>query len=332
MLLHTISLSDFKNSYLPLPSANPMFKTRQIETACRDEVMWEWLRSAVEEFASDIDLVLTGSHEAVYDGQMDGVWRHDSRSWWLKRLKLRPLLTIEKLERFLGEYRLQEIPPHWVVKVSHLGANFQIIPSPVASGQATNLTTATFFPVGIRGDYTPAEFRAKYTAGFTYPLKGTITTTANSNQLVVVPDDPTIGAETAVNGFAFSKLEVKNPPWLSFNGEVHKVDSIVGSTVRLVKPVAATYTGEALILAYPEPIRRAVMSLAAIYIIEQMASRNMGVGSSSLSLDALSQSKSLNIGKGFGIYSPLIERNLESLKRNYQISYDTWAPVHMTGV
>lgn len=327
VILHTISLKAFKDNFLPQQQLSSMFKCAPA-AVCSDDMYLDWLRRSSGEVAGYLDLNLHGGPDAVYSHKLDGVWRHDRNSWWLKHVPVRPLLEVVEIKRYLGEFKLHDLPAWWTQEVNHTGGMIQIIPNPGGS-TVSGIRSNIMYPIAARHGYTPNEFWATYKAGFVYPLKGQIAVTKGSKVMTVVPDTAGESADTVLNGFAYSCLAVRNPVWVSFNGEVHQVDWCSGSTANLRTFAQATYTGDALVLAYPDSIRGAIMALAAVYVIEHLASRNAGISSGSMGLDALMQTRSYSIGKGFGIYSPLIQRNVDNLQRLLHDAWDTWAPVNM---
>lgn len=320
MIHHVLPLEEFKAQYLPLPATGGRVP---VAPACHDDVMLAILQAAVDELATALDLNLTGDPATVYEAKLDGTQFQDSHTWWLKRLPVRPLLTIEGIERFYGKQQVQRLPKEWGVIGNHIGGRMHVVPST----KGGELIGPSVFPHVVQGRYMPATFRIRYTAGFAYPLQGTLSTSMGSRAATVVPDDPAETVEDAVSRFAVSHLGLRNTVWLHFNGETHKVVSVDAPFVRFASAVQQDWTGPAIILAYPEPIRRAIMALAAIHILEQLASRYaLSGGGSSLSIDALAQSKRLAIGNGYGIYSPLVQRNAEAFKRNYELAWNAWGP------
>ena len=318
MISLTLPLDEFKAQYLPLggsgvPTVSP----------CHDGVMLGILQSSIDEVATALDLNLTGDPGTVYEAKLDAVQFQDGHTWWLKKLPIRPLLTVEAIERYYGQLQVQRLSKEWGVIGNHIGARVHIVPS-TKGGELISPATA---PVMLAGRYLPASFKIRYTAGFAYLLEGTITTTAGSKAVLVVPNDPAVSVEEAVSGFATSHLGLRNTVWLHFNNETHRVARVEPPFARLTSTVANDWTGPAYILAYPEPIRRAILALAAIHVLEQLASKYalMG-GGASLSIDALAQSKRLAVGNGYGVYSPLVQRNIEAFKRNYELAWNTWGP------
>lgn len=323
MILRTISLSTFKATFLPTPQETRMFRCKPAEI-CTDEMYLDWLRRSCGEVAGYLDLNLTGGPDAVYEAKVDGIWHHDRNSWWLKRLPVRPLLDVKSLHRYLGDFKLHELPVHWSQESNHVGGNIQILPNP-GGATVSGIRSNIMYPIAARHGYTPNEFHVKYTSGFVYAMSGELVATGASNTVTIASDE---SAETVLNGWAFSKLGLRNPVWVLFNDEVHQVDWCTGQTAKLRTYVKDDYVGEALIMAYPDSIRSAIMSLAAIYLIEHLASRNAGIQAGNLSIDALAQGRSFAIGKGYGIFSPLIARNQENFQRALNDAWDAWGPIH----
>lgn len=335
MILSTIDLAQLRSDYLPQPKANAMFRSQAAPQACCDDAsLKSWLRGAVGQVALTLDLNLSNDPHTIYTHAVDSYWDNDKVSWFLKRAApVRPLLTVTEVSRYLGETKLQTIPSSWKVITNHVGGTVQLVPNPGKSTGLSQTSTLAYFPLGARGRYLPHEYHYKYTAGFVYPVAGTFTTTRNSTLATFVPDDPEQDAATAITSFAFSKLYVRNDVWVSVGGNVYLVTGFTGSQVRLGTPAVANYTGtEVLVLAYPEPIRRAVMAYAAIRAIEKMAAGVVGgVASTSLSLDALAQGRSYSVGKGFGIYSNLVQMHVDGLRDNLAEAWNAYGPVHGGG-
>lgn len=139
--------------------------TDDSNTPFPDALFEHAIASAVETLESELDLVL--KDKTTYDDRVDAHMQ-DSSSFYLTRLRKRPVWEVTKLEVQIGDFPAATFPTSWATPREPLSGQVQIIP-----GRETNFNVmyvgghALFgYDALVPRRYTPAYFKFEYEAGY----------------------------------------------------------------------------------------------------------------------------------------------------------------------
>jgi hypothetical protein len=252
-------------------------------TPVSDDYFYRSIDNAVAEVEEMTGLTLRTDHRKLHEERHDSLEWHDE-TFYLKKTLRRPLRKVDKISIVWANFPGYDLEPDRTLLRSNKYGQVQIVPGPTLS---THPFFLTYWGVGWndRPEYMPGLIKIDFYAGFDSLLVGTHNTVANSNT-VTITDDTTNAAYGLESG-----------QWVKIGGHPRRIAAVVnGSTYKVSGTFPATYSGEAIHLAYPGSALSAVSALAAIPMLSLAGTLIYGAGVTDkhLQIDGMRQAKSID--------------------------------------
>lgn len=250
------------------------------------------IRGAIAEVARAFSIEL---YPSSYIDEAKDTVEWSPVSYWLTRLRHRPVAEVTRLSVFNGNIRVYDLPVGRCHYASRLHAQIQIVPSNDALQLLNPMTFTDLWPYG---PYQPGALRVSYTAGFEAALTGTVSTSG-------------VSTLTGVGTAFLSELENGDLVQVGTSGEARQVDYVVSDTEAVMLAAWSSITSGAIATRarIPDDLLELIGNRAAVTTLDYAGSfrHEPGLSSESISSSGFSESMSYQTGERGGAYASIVK-------------------------
>jgi len=133
-----------------------------------DELLQSYLDSAIAEVEKKLNIYI---HPRDLVERHDYHW-NDYQNWGYIKLFKKPVLEIESIQMYYGDYPMYKIPKDWL-RVDQLTGQIQLFPTSGSAGGLIIDARGSLFTPLVQGrfGYAPQMWEVKYKAGMTEPTE-----------------------------------------------------------------------------------------------------------------------------------------------------------------
>jgi hypothetical protein len=292
-------------------------------TTLSDDGLWAKIDEAVGLLESEFGLAL---RQTQYSEDIDRtrITQFSDEGFQIQTSLKRPIQQVNKLSIMVGNLEWYDLPKEWVWVASSNQGQVHIIPSSQGPVRLQANNRAYLYTATASSGYVPGMYAINYRAGFEKDLPG--------SHAAVGPVAPaTTGSRTVtVSGLDSTDLRtiMSAGDWVLLGAEAYRVASVQQSTYTLTTGARASFTGTAVAMRYDADILQFIGYSAAMGILASFGAVLYGAGvtGTSLTLDGMSQSNSINPR---GVFANLIDSYREKVKNSKEAIYSKYAPVNM---
>ena len=288
-----------------------------------DDGLWAKIDEAVGLLESEFGLALR-QNQYSQDIDRTRITQFSDEGYQIQTSLKRPIQAVNKLSIMVGNLEWYDLPKEWVWVASANQGQVHIIPSSQGPVRLQANNRAYLYTATASSGYVPGMYYINYRAGFETDLPGTHTATGPVAPATVGSKTVTVAdlGETDLRTLLFAG------DWVTLGGEAYRVASVQQASYTLTVGARASFAGTAVAMRYDADVLQFIGYSAAMGILASYGAVLYGAGvtGTSLTLDGMSQSNSLNPR---GVFANLIDSYREKVKNAKDAIYSKYAPVNM---